>query len=260
MSYSKKVEARGRLIGDGTEPLICAPVVGGNFKEVLAETAAIAKLKPDLIEWRVDYFDAASDTQRVLDLAAKVRQVADDIPLIFTLRSHREGGEPVTLDDDGVAELCVAVCEAKVADFIDFEMSAPPHHIEQVCAAGRENGTQSILSYHNFQETPDVEWLVAKFGNANALSGDIAKIAVMPQSLDDVLILLQATLRASREFPMPLISISMGGFGAVTRMIAWLFGSSVTFAVGERSSAPGQIAIGELVAVLEILRNSLPSA
>jgi len=260
VGYSKSIEARGRLVSNGAEPLICAPVVGANYKEVLAETAAIAKLKPDLFEWRVDYFDDAGETERVLGLASEIRQEAGDIPLIFTLRSHREGGETVTLDDDGVAELCVAVCEAKVADFIDFEMSAPPHHIEQVCSAARASGTQSILSYHNFQETPDVEWLVSKFGNAHALDGDIAKIAVMPRTLDDVLTLLEATLRASRDLPLPLISISMGAYGALTRMIAWMFGSSVTFAVGERSSAPGQIAIGELNVVLATLRDSLQDA
>ncbi|MEO8779690.1 MAG: type I 3-dehydroquinate dehydratase [Rhodanobacter sp.] len=260
MGFSKSIVARGRVIGGGTEPLICTPLVGRSRTAILDELSSIFSLKPDLIEWRVDFFEGVADMADVIDLARRLRRDAGDIPLIFTLRSEREGGQPVTLTDGHVAALCEAICAQQVVDFVDFEMSAPAEHIVRVRTACHSSGTQLILSYHNFQETPDAEQLHRTFCTAQSLDGDIAKVAVTPRDLADVLVLLMATLRASRELRLPLISISMGGYGALTRMIGWVFGSSVTFAVGQTSSAPGQIPLEDLNVVLTILRKSLPGS
>jgi len=49
-----------------------------------------------------------------------------------------------------------------------------------------------------------------------------------------------------------MITMSMGPLGSLTRMAGWMFGSTVSFAVGEKSSAPGQIPIEELRLVLDV--------
>jgi len=79
----------------------------------------------------------------------------------------------------------------------------------------------------------------------------------MPRNLEDVLVLLQSTLQSSDKLRIPLISMSMGAYGSLTRMFGWVFGSSVSFAVGESSSAPGQVPIENLNAVLQVLHKSL---
>jgi 3-dehydroquinate dehydratase-1 len=56
---------------------------------------------------------------------------------------------------------------------------------------------------------------------------------------------------------LPLISMSMGAYGSLSRMIGWAFGSTVTFAVGKDSSAPGQVPIEELRAVLQATRKAV---
>ena len=43
-----------------------------------------------------------------------------------------------------------------------------------------------------------------------------------------------------------MITIAMGDGGRVTRLAGGLFGSDITFAAGEASSAPGQIPVAEL--------------
>ena len=58
--------------------------------------------------------------------------------------------------------------------------------------------------------------------------------------------LLGATLRASQALELPLISMSMGALGALSRITGFAFGSALTFGVGAGSSAPGQMPIGEL--------------
>ncbi len=85
-----------------------------------------------------------------------------------------------------------------------------------------------------------------RFLEAERLGGDVAKVAVMPRDCADVLTLLAATAQADAKSRIPLISMAMGPFGSVTRMIGGEFGSSLSFAVGEGSSAPGQIPIADL--------------
>ncbi len=71
-----------------------------------------------------------------------------------------------------------------------------------------------------------------------------------------MLSLLAATAQAHAKARIPLISMSMGPLGSVTRMIGGVFGSSLSFAIGEGSSAPGQIPIADLNAVFAVLRRA----
>lgn len=86
---------------------------------------------------------------------------------------------------------------------------------------------------------------------------DAVKIAVMPRELRDVLTLLDATLTAQSTVSVPVISMSMGGFGSLSRLFGWVFGSSVSFAVGEALSAPGQVPIEQLNAVVDVVHRCL---
>ena len=258
---TRPIRVRSGLVGAGRVPLVCTPIVGRTRGELLTELAAVAAKRPDLIEWRADFFVDIAQRGRVLDMAAAIRAGvgtgAGGIPIIFTIRSKREGGEAVSLNDAQITALNVAVCEAQAVELIDFEISSDPQHIHQVRAAARASDTQLILSYHNFRETPDGEAIYAQFLQARDLGGDIGKVAVMPRVPGDVLTLLGATLRAHHSLGLPLIGISMGEYGALTRLFGHVFGSSVTFAVGQGSSAPGQISIEELTTVLGILQRAL---
>jgi 3-dehydroquinate dehydratase-1 len=48
----------------------------------------------------------------------------------------------------------------------------------------------------------------------------------------------------------------MGPLGSVTRMVGGVFGSSLSFAVGDTASAPGQIPIADLCIVYDIIRRA----
>ena len=128
-----------------------------------------------------------------------------------------------------------------------------PEHVRSVRESARGHGTRVILSYHNFGYTPGQDFLVQRFLEAERLGADVAKVAVMPRDRADVLTLLAATAQAEAKARIPLISMSMGPLGAVTRMIGGVFGSSLSFAVGEGSSAPGQMPIADLRAVYEVI-------
>jgi 3-dehydroquinate dehydratase-1 len=132
-------------------------------------------------------------------------------------------------------------------------MSNDPEQLHRVRESARTHGTRVILSYHNFGYTPGLEFLIQRFLEAERLGGDVAKVAVMPRERADVLTLLAATSQAEAKMRIPLISMSMGPLGAVTRMVGGVFGSSLSFAIGEGSSAPGQMPIADLKDVYAII-------
>lgn len=257
MSFSRPIELNNAVLSADKEPLVCTPLVGATEAAVLGELATIVPKRPELLEWRVDFFAGIADTGRVVALAQAIRDNAGGIPLIFTRRSIREGGQPIALDEDQVLALCEAVCRSGAVDLLDYELSVGPRHFAAAVALARETGVRLIASFHNFQETPGADVLLAKFSAMAQAGADIAKIAVMPRELRDVLTLLDATLTARNTLPIPVISMSMGGFGSLSRLFGWVFGSSVSFAVGEQTSAPGQVPIEDLNAAIDIVRRAL---
>lgn len=255
MTPGKIIDIRGTKLG-GETPLTCSPLVGRTRERLLAETANVVAKKPDVIEWRVDYFEGIGDTQAVLDAGRAMRAVVGNTPIIFTRRSIKEGGEKIPIGDEDVVRLYDAVAASRLVDFIDFEMGNDPDHVRRVRESTQAHATRLILSYHNFGYTPGREFLVQRFLEGERLGADVAKVAVMPRDRADVLTLLAATVLADAKAKIPLISMSMGPLGAVTRMVGGLFGSSLSFAVGEGSSAPGQMPIADLDTVYEIIRRA----
>jgi len=114
-------------------------------------------------------------------------------------------------------------------------------------ATARRFGVRVILSYHNFETTPGEVFILKMLLKAQDLGADIAKVAVMPKEYQDVLTLLNATLKARQQgLKIPAITMSMGPQGRLSRIAGGLFGSDITFACGNSPSAPGQIPIEEL--------------
>jgi len=260
MSKARSLKVNGQEVAGGKVPLICTPVVGRTRPAVLEETAAVLAKRPDLLEWRVDFFEGLGRTGEVVDLARALRKAAGKVPIVFTRRSPREGGEANPVGEDEVIELYGAVCESRAVDFVDYELGNPAEKVRKVREASSRHGVGAILSFHDFKGTPPLEALFEKFSDAERAGADVAKVAAMPKGVEDVLTLLAATHRAHRELTVPLISMSMGPYGSVSRMVGVLFGSAVSFAVGKAASAPGQMAIEDLRTVLAIVERALGDA
>ena len=91
------------------------------------------------------------------------------------------------------------------------------------------------------------------------MGADILKIAAMPQSRKDVLTLLSATEEMDRRTTKPLITMSMGPAGMISRLCGEVFGSALTFGAVGKVSAPGQIDAKDLAHVLNLIHQSLES-
>lgn len=257
MHTGKPILVNSKPLGSGRFPTICTPLVGCTRELVLAEVALVVAKQPDLLEWRVDFFHEIGNVSAVVALAGEIRQAAGGIPVLFTRRSIHEGGEPIPLNEKQVVALIEAVCASRTVELVDFEMNNDPVHIAQVRTAAKTHGIGLVLSYHNFQSTPSQKELSQRFAQAQSLGADVAKIAVMPQRLEDVLSVLGATLESSQKLDIALVSMSMGSYGSLTRLFGWAFGSAMSFAVGAAASAPGQVPIEDMNTVLGILQKSM---
>src|SRR5512133_2399880 len=125
----KLIHFHGQPACGGKAPLICTPLIGRTGAAIIAELAAVLPKKPDVLEWRVDFFEDIGNIATVVDVASSIRQAAGDTPIVFTRRSMNEGGERIALDESDVLKLYVAVCASRCVDVIDYEMSNPIDNI-----------------------------------------------------------------------------------------------------------------------------------
>ena len=233
-------------------PKICVPVTGVTENEILGEFNKLKNTPLDLVELRADYFEFVQDQTKVTDLLEKIRKLYDK-PLLFTLRTKKEGGVSY-INTDYYFKLNKNVIESKLVELIDIEFFSQAEGVDSIVDLSRKNRVVTILSNHDFLKTPPEEEIISRV-NKMMDCGDIAKIAVMPNSEEDVLTLLFAALKLKKEKKGPFIAISMGPLGIISRISCELIGSCMTYASHKDKSAPGQIdakLIKEIIKIMHI--------
>lgn len=176
-----------------------------------------------------------------------------DHPILFTLRIKSEGGAKEISQAERQTAIS-AILSSKTIDILDLELANEPAFLGALMPMARQQGVPVILAYHNFQCTPSSDCLLAKISAMHDAGADVAKFAVMPQTPDDVLRVLQVTAEARRQFPrLPLAIMAMGALGSITRVAGFLYGSDMAFAVGKEASAPGQIPISDARTLAKML-------
>ncbi|MFB5661969.1 type I 3-dehydroquinate dehydratase [Alteribacillus sp. HJP-4] len=256
MNENKRIiEMKGKRIG-GEDTLICTPVVGGDMGEIVEEINKIKPKKPDIIEWRADYFRELEHIDKVKDALNFIYEAMEQTPLLFTIRSEKEGGGQISLTEEEKINLINEICASGKVDLIDYELINNDLTFKRLREVSKRFNVKMVGSYHNFESTPDDSILIGKMKEAETRGADIAKVSVMANEEEDVLSLLRATKAADKIVSIPLVTISMGKHGNVTRLIGRMFGSTITFGIGENSSAPGQLPIDDIRIVLNILNKS----
>lgn len=264
----------GRLVFDSELPKICVPLVCQTEEEIVCVGKELAVCAADLIEWRADFYNTLTDAGAVQRVLRRLREVLGEKPLLFTIRTACEGGE-IELSFEEYAAILRDVAVTGFVDYIDVEMfwgyrdngnqaafpdtCTPQEAADDSCHDAVRDLVQDLReqvdvigSYHDFEKTPPSVEITGRLLVMEKLGASIPKMAVMPHTRQDVLDLMCATLRAKEALPdTPLITMSMGALGAISRVAGSCFGSAVTFGCQGKASAPGQIE-------LEQLQNMLP--
>lgn len=257
--------ARPLVLGDvilgGDRVLIAVATTGPTAEDAQRQVAAARHAGADVVELRLDLLEEVigatgpADAARIA--AGLLDAVRDDgtMPVILTVRTGAEGGG-LPVDDRGYRELLLALVEAvggeSMPGGVALDVERARGCLPEIAAAAHERGIAIVASSHDFTATPDEEEILAVLAGMQADGADLAKIAVMPTSAVDVLALLAATARARAELEVPVVTMSMGERGELSRLIGGITGSALTFATAaDGASAPGQPPIDEVRRALE---------
>ncbi len=252
----KTINVKGVVIGEGA-PKICVPMVGKSLLELIEEATYLKTIDLDVVEWRVDFFEDVEEIEKVKTALKEIRNILVDVPLIFTFRSAKEGGEK-EVSIEYYLNLNNEIAQTGLVDLVDVELFNEEEDVKALIEMAHAHDVFVIISNHDFDKTPPKEEIVSRLRKAQELGGDLPKIAVMPKSTADVLTLLEATMIMNEQYAnRPIITMSMAGKGVISRLAGEVFGSALTFGAARKASAPGQVAVTELRNVLSLLHSNL---
>lgn len=252
------VQVRNMALGEGL-PKICVPLTDTALKTLTNSARNLSGTPFDFVEWRADFYDGLRDSDARTAALTALREVLGDVPILFTIRTAEEGGQ-AELSVEEYEEINRSVILSGLADLVDVELSKGDQVMERLCEAAHTMTSPTakvsiIASKHDFAKTPLESEIVTDLCRMQSLGADVAKYAVMPTCERDVLTLLSATVTMKEHHnDTPVITMSMGRLGAVSRVCGSLSGSAVTFGTAGNASAPGQLPAALLKTFLENLR------
>ncbi len=250
------IEVRNIRIGEGI-PKICLPIVGHTQYEITSQAMTIASLKPDIVEFRADWYDNVLERENLMEMLRLIRKLIGSIPLLFTFRRIEEGGvQKISTRDYGT--LNRHAIKSGLVDMVDIELMSGEKTVGSIMETAHKNNVVVIISNHDFEKTPSRSDMINTMKKMIETGADIPKLAVMPNSNKDILALLDVTDTIHEKYPnIPIITMSMGGKGIVSRISCEIFGSAVTFGSARKASAPGQMEAGDLLTVVKTVHRNL---
>ena len=208
--------------------MICVIIGRTRHKMVVSEHRALAQRGAQLVELRLDWLANPPDLTFLL--------AERPTPVVCTCRRAQDQGRWRGSEEQRQALLRAAI--AAGAEYVDIEAD--------IAAGIRRYGTtKRIVSYHNFEETPeDLEEIHERL---TKLDPDIVKIVTMANSAIDSVRMLRLVAAAK----VPTLGFCMGEMGLLSRVLCGRYGSPFTYCSfsSEREFAPGQISFDEMANV-----------
>lgn len=189
------------------------------------------------VEVRADLLvDSGLTQNEVLEIISKIK--ACGLKSLFTMRRFDHGGKFSGTEEDRF-DFCFRAFEAG-AHVVDVEW-------DSACAADLiGSNIPTILSHHDFHQTPGPEELERLTNEMLAKKPAALKIASTATSLADSVQMLQWV---SEQKGPRRIGFAMGAYGACSRILTTVFGGPITYASFGESLAPGQLSIDEMQSV-----------
>ena len=194
----------------------------------------------DVLEYRLDVLLPHEDE------AARV-MAASPRPFLLTVRAPAEGGLG---DLDAPARLAVyrrhlggaALVDTEIASLSLPDFSGFPGEVHA-------SGARLVASFHDFNGFPGREAIADRLAEAYARGADIAKVAVVVETMDELFDLV--SLVAYHRGKGRLISaMGMGAMGKLSRLVLAKAGSCLNYGYLRVPNAPGQWEAAELGALL----------
>jgi 3-dehydroquinate dehydratase-1 len=238
------------FLASSTPLLQKRPLIVGTLTNGAPLAAQLNRAKSagiDLVELRLDSFPKAYGAfQKAYDFGRSVIRAIKtktNFPVLLTFRADDERGAAVsrhTIGNKNRAEILARLLPA--VDLVDVEIRHSDF-ARRMTIIARIHGVDVIHSIHDFK-TPGKFSALTKWSEASRkLKGDVFKVAVTPKTNDDVedFMIWGAELKNPKK-----VLIAMGSAGRISRVVAYTFGSVLTYGHLGASAAPGQMAARDL--------------
>ncbi|VVB57388.1 Shikimate dehydrogenase (NADP(+)) [uncultured archaeon] len=200
--------------------MICVSLIGPTVRDCLAQLkeVSLAEIRMDLI----------SD----LDEGGVKKIFSSPVKLIATCRPKDKENK----QQNARREQLLLLAISGGAAFVDIELESPAEMRRRVAEAAKKAGCKVIVSHHDFEKTPMRQELAGIKARCLEEGADVAKLACMARSEEDVQRMLD--LCDPRT-----VAIAMGPMGVEARAKIVSLGSPFTFAAFDEKSAaaPGQV-------------------
>ncbi len=234
------------------------PITAKTKEQALAQAQVIANTADaDLAEFRIDLLSFASDTKQVIALGHELKKILGNKPMIATIRTKNEGGQ-LEISDADYGKTYQAYLKNPFMDWLDVEMFRDQKVVSEIVQKAHQKKVLVVMSNHDFQKTPSQDEIEKRLLKQDQMAADILKIAVMPKSKQDVFTLMNATLKVSQQTTKPLLTMSMGQLGTISRVATANMGGSYSFGMIGEASAPGQIDVTKLKQILKTVQPANP--
>lgn len=234
------------------------PITAKTKEQALAQAQVIANTADaDLAEFRIDLLSFASDTKHVIALGHELKKILGNKPMIATIRTKNEGGQ-LEISDADYGKTYQAYLKNPFMDWLDVEMFRDQKVVSEIVQKAHQKKVLVVMSNHDFQKTPSQDEIEKRLLKQDQMGADVLKIAVMPKSKQDVFTLMNATLKVSQQTTKPLLTMSMGQLGTISRVATANMGGSYSFGMIGQASAPGQIDVTKLKQILQTVQPTNP--
>ncbi|WP_081405292.1 type I 3-dehydroquinate dehydratase [Acinetobacter sp. 742879] len=261
--FTAQVNAEPVALAPQTQPVATAvktivPITAKTKEQALAQAQIIANTADaDLAEFRIDLLSFASDTKQVIVLGHELKKILGNKPMIATIRTNNEGGQ-LEISDVDYGKTYQAYLKNPFMDWLDVEMFRDQKVVSEIVQKAHQKKVLIVMSNHDFQKTPSQDEIEKRLLKQDQMGADILKIAVMPKSKQDVFTLMNATLKVSQQTTKPLLTMSMGQLGTISRVATANMGGSYSFGMIGQASAPGQIDVTKLKQILQTVQPTNP--
>jgi len=220
---------------------VCVSVLPETVTEALKLVEKAENRGANFIEIRLDIL---KEYDKLSDIPA-----CSKLTMIATNKSVKHHGKFLGSETERKQTLLNAA--EKGFKYVDLDLSTS--ELESIVSDVHNMGVKSIISFHNFNETPSLPKMEEILKKEIASEADVCKIVATAKSVEDNLTVLNFVSKACKS--AKTVCFCMGELGKTSRLLSPLFGGFFTFASLEegKETAAGQLTIQEMRAVYATL-------
>lgn len=202
--------------------MICISIAEKNVDKCIESL-----VKVDMAEIRIDLAEFNNDEIRKVFVQKK--------KMIATCRPG------IIKEEDRIEMLKIAIESG--ASYVDIEYEASKDYKDYFIDFAHQHQCDVIISYHNYDKTPELDELEKIVHDCYAQGADLAKIATHVNVNRD-----NSKILALYKAPGRLVAIGMGDLGRISRIVAPFLGAEFTYASlsDDDTTAQGQISYERL--------------